>query len=163
MVQRLIASAAVVMALWALGWVAGAELGDPFGARRPLSAVKAPVAAGCHLTPQLEQLPGKVTFGDLESSHRQESNLRSLMYGYAAELSDCAKRYGEPGAEQFARVTVSRSGAPAGVQVQGASVSEALRDCVEAKLIRRTFYGGPSEFVLILPVQDCPERDGQPR
>jgi hypothetical protein len=158
MVQRLIASAVVVMALGSLGWTAGGQLGDPLRAHRPLpEPVSLALAPGCHLQPQLEMLPRpRLTRRDMEAARGDELLLREQLVRRTAEVAECAKFFGEPGAEQLARITVSVSGIVRDVEVQGPFVSDALIHCVESKASRWSFRGGPTEFVMTLPVQYCP-------
>jgi hypothetical protein len=162
MVQRLIASAVVVMAMGSLGWAAGAGLADPFRARQPLPNLQPSVAPGCHLAPQMELLTlhddadSRVRYG---LSLGQQDAMREQLLVRTAELSSCAKAYGEPGAQQLARVTVMSDGLAHDVRVKGPFVSEALRDCVEEKTSGWSFQAGPLEFVLTLPVQYCPVTD----
>ncbi|MFT3837604.1 MAG: hypothetical protein QM723_11470 [Myxococcaceae bacterium] len=157
MVRKLIASAAVVVALGLIGWAAGGQLGDPIRARKPMPAVSAPAGPGCHLLPHVEMLsPLDPRLKDLDAERWERIYLRDQLSRRTAELSDCAKLYGEPGAEQFARVIVIRTGAVHDVEVQGAFASEALTSCVESKVQSWRFLSGPVDVVLTLPVQYCP-------
>lgn len=157
MVRKLIASAGVVVALGLVGWGAGADLGDPFRARKPLPRPKPLVAAGCQLLPKVVLTsPLDKRLQDLDADFWEHVYLPEQLTRRTAELSDCARQYGEPGAEQFARVTVSHTGEIDAVEVQGPFVSDALITCVQDKVLHWKLRKGPVGAELTLPVQYCP-------